>query len=300
MVLVLALASGLVTSVVTTSYVQTRQPVFFRLLLINILLFNLLILSGLVFQYLQLMLQAAELNSYRNALPVLLILMAVLKMAWLHVFITMMRSLITEVQAHKMPVLLAWSGVVLLLVFSILLVTAWLGQLSGLLHTTISTFEGIIVGGALLSTLWLIKKAAGIPAGQRRLSIRVFGFYHLCLMGIVLLTLLLGWLNSGLSGSHQLMANGIFLTLYNLFPLIWLKWFRPLPVSSGDEKFDLFGITQREKEIIRLIQDGKTNQEIADALFISIATVKDHNHNIFKKCGIRNRLELAKLFQQAQ
>ena len=39
------------------------------------------------------------------------------------------------------------------------------------------------------------------------------------------------------------------------------------------------------------------NQEIADKLFISVATVKDHNHNIFKKCGTRNRLELASLFQ---
>jgi hypothetical protein len=46
-----------------------------------------------------------------------------------------------------------------------------------------------------------------------------------------------------------------------------------------------------------LIQSGKTNQEIADQLFISLATVKDHNHNIFRKCGVRNRLELSNLFR---
>ena len=48
---------------------------------------------------------------------------------------------------------------------------------------------------------------------------------------------------------------------------------------------------------IMLIQAGKTNQEIADELFISVATVKDHNHNLFRKCGVRNRVELANLFR---
>jgi len=46
-----------------------------------------------------------------------------------------------------------------------------------------------------------------------------------------------------------------------------------------------------------LINAGKTNQEIADELFISVATVKDHNHNLFRKSGVRNRLELANLFR---
>ena len=53
-VLVIALATGLVTSVVATTHMQKGQPVFFRYFLANILLFNLLILSGLVARYLQL------------------------------------------------------------------------------------------------------------------------------------------------------------------------------------------------------------------------------------------------------
>jgi DNA-binding NarL/FixJ family response regulator len=59
------------------------------------------------------------------------------------------------------------------------------------------------------------------------------------------------------------------------------------------------GITKREGEIIQLICLGKTNQEIADELFISLATVKDHNYVAFQKLGVRNRTELTHRILQA-
>ena len=55
------------------------------------------------------------------------------------------------------------------------------------------------------------------------------------------------------------------------------------------------GLTTRE--VIELIQAGRTNQEIADQLFLSLATVKDYNNRLFRKCGVRNRVELANLFR---
>ena len=57
-------------------------------------------------------------------------------------------------------------------------------------------------------------------------------------------------------------------------------------------------VDPRAREIIELIGEGRTNQEIAVKLFISVATVKDHNSNIFKKTGVRNRVELANLFRE--
>ncbi len=52
-------------------------------------------------------------------------------------------------------------------------------------------------------------------------------------------------------------------------------------------------ITEREKEIIQLILQGKQNQEIADTLFLSLNTVKTYITRIFKKLKLRNRNELA-------
>ena len=42
---------------------------------------------------------------------------------------------------------------------------------------------------------------------------------------------------------------------------------------------------------------GKTNKEIEDDLFISIKTVKAHLYNVYKKMGVKNRLELINKIQ---
>lgn len=63
-----------------------------------------------------------------------------------------------------------------------------------------------------------------------------------------------------------------------------------------DEKTGAYGLTARECEILQLILDRKSNQEIADQLFISNNTVKHHVSNIFKKTNVNRRTELQKLF----
>lgn len=60
--------------------------------------------------------------------------------------------------------------------------------------------------------------------------------------------------------------------------------------------YQKFGISKREKQIIREICRGKTNQQIADELFISLQTVKDHTYNIFRKVNVRNRVQLTQVF----
>ena len=54
------------------------------------------------------------------------------------------------------------------------------------------------------------------------------------------------------------------------------------------------GLTRREVEVLRTLTSGKTNQEIADALFISEKTVATHISNILSKTGTGNRTEAAK------
>ena len=53
------------------------------------------------------------------------------------------------------------------------------------------------------------------------------------------------------------------------------------------------GLTKREMEVLRLIAAGKSNQAIADALFISPSTVAHHVSHIFAKTGVSNRAEAA-------
>jgi DNA-binding NarL/FixJ family response regulator len=56
---------------------------------------------------------------------------------------------------------------------------------------------------------------------------------------------------------------------------------RPLPAE----------LSSREVEVLRLVARGMTNLEIAGELFVSEATVKTHVHNIFVKCGLRDRTQ---------
>jgi DNA-binding NarL/FixJ family response regulator len=54
------------------------------------------------------------------------------------------------------------------------------------------------------------------------------------------------------------------------------------------------GLTAREKEVLELVAEGHTSQDIAELLCLSKKTVMCHRANIYKKLGIRNRTELIK------
>ncbi len=71
--------------------------------------------------------------------------------------------------------------------------------------------------------------------------------------------------------------------------------------SSGDPFLDFcnrYGISPRERDIIAEICQGKTNHAIAEALFISLQTVKDHTHRIYSKTAVKNRIQLANLVRE--
>ncbi len=54
-------------------------------------------------------------------------------------------------------------------------------------------------------------------------------------------------------------------------------------------------LTRREKEILELIVDEKTTQEIADTLFLSVSTVETHRMNLISKLGVKNAAGLVKI-----
>jgi two-component system response regulator NreC len=65
-------------------------------------------------------------------------------------------------------------------------------------------------------------------------------------------------------------------------------------VDNGDLKAAYDGLTEREREVLTLIADGLSNQQVADKLVISVKTVERHRANILGKLGLHSRAELVK------
>ena len=66
---------------------------------------------------------------------------------------------------------------------------------------------------------------------------------------------------------------------------------------SGDDCSDsaMEPLTAREAEILALLEDGLTNQQIALRLSVTVHTVKNHVHNLLNKLGVGSRAEASKL-----
>lgn len=106
---------------------------------------------------------------------------------------------------------------------------------------------------------------------------------------------------------HILLSVLFILTFFiaNLWPvfvftrMVKIKEEKSLtPESENFESICLhYEISKREADIIECICKGLTNQEIADQLFISLQTVKDHCSRIYLKTDVKNRTQLANLFR---
>jgi DNA-binding CsgD family transcriptional regulator len=94
--------------------------------------------------------------------------------------------------------------------------------------------------------------------------------------------------------------NFLFTSIpYALYGIFLINYFLHYPVPTAlvsdhvsEEFLSKYGITDREGEIIQKVIQGKSNADIASELFISLATVKTHLHNIYQKIGVDSRYDL--------
>jgi DNA-binding CsgD family transcriptional regulator len=290
--LVLALAAGLGAAIVVAQHLQSGHTAFFRHYLSQLLFFNLLILSGLVYRFLQ---PATALPPV--AVPLALSLMAALKLAWLYAFGMSARMLEGRTVPRRMARVAGFSGLAVLLVYTALTWSAWFRHWPSPMNVAVIALEVLVIGGALLVSAWLLARSRRSPRGPQQRAMLAYGGFHFLLLLAMLAVLAASW-SAGDDGTKAAgWMSGLLLLVYNLFPMAWIRRY---PGSSGpvtEGRFEAYGVTPRERQVIELIQAGHTNQEIADQLFLSLATVKDYNNRLFRKCGVRNRVELANLFR---
>jgi DNA-binding CsgD family transcriptional regulator len=149
---------------------------------------------------------------------------------------------------------------------------------------------------SLALAIWLKRK------GERKLLVLISSFY-LFRFAAYLFNIFL--LPIGAGFEFAMMLYYLDVMLFTAIPVFFIR--RVVNVYSGihgigekapadpDEMRIRYSITDREMEVIALIRQGKTNRQIAEELFISQQTVKDHIYRIFNKTGVNNRVQLVNL-----
>jgi len=131
--------------------------------------------------------------------------------------------------------------------------------------------RNFLIGLLVFATVGYLETAASLPEGLRETS--------------VTLSNEAGFLFSSIPYA----LYGVFLILYFVRHPVAV----PLTMDTLSEAFlTRYGITEREREIILKVVQGKSNADIASELFISLATVKTHLHNIYRKIDVDSRYDL--------
>ena len=168
-----------------------------------------------------------------------------------------------------------------------------------------SIWNNILVLEIPILIVMLIHSNKDQDRGRGRIS-RTFAWFYLLRYASILI--LLPFLLAP-RPVRLLIGMGLFIT-FNIIPYFWSKYFflayaesmsKFIEEKGGLESlYQKYNISRREKEILKLILDGKSNKEIEDTLFISYHTVKNHIYNLYQKLGVKTRYELVHMMTKLQ
>lgn len=151
-----------------------------------------------------------------------------------------------------------------------------------------SVFLAIVVIGNI--AIWLIENT--IKAGFEFMSVS-----YIVTEGLILF--LYGILQDyGLADTQGIFSESVVIQTETSQAvsdeqIVNIRYFEQNQIDVIFENWDnIRSLSQREKEVLRLIMQNKKRKDIADELFVTESTIKKHTSSIFKKLNINNRSEL--------
>jgi len=306
LILLATLASGFVTITILAAGRRARLFKHTGAVIASLLLYNLMVILGLAWEFVRMNLPGATSERFAFYLLIAILLaLGYLKIIWVYTLIVLSKKILDRpVPPRLKPVFLALGGLLTFLAGAA--AAPFVG--SRLANAIVSVFSGLeyplvaaVMGIGISLTIGAKK-----PTDERVRNAAVsLGLILFVLFFLILTGLILGPDEAAGEIGFSRLANALGLFLFNLAFFFWVRAYsEAFPAETGAEfhaSADLlskYGVTGREIEIIALVCRGKTNQEIAEELCISTQTVKDHNYNIFRKTGVKNRTQLARLFMK--
>lgn len=198
----------------------------------------------------------------------------------------------------------AFVGVVVLIAARA--ITGLVGDLPGPAGRAIDVLNIIVLICVFVLTLAVLGVMAfwsrrNIEEENKARMVRHFGFFYLCGCGLITVT-------ATFAGAYQSLIVVTVGLLFNVYPYLWYRRYLPsisnslgalAAAADFSAVYEKYGISIRQREIIELLLRGKSNRDIAEALFIAPHTVKNHIYTLYQKLGVKSRFELIDLFLQA-
>jgi len=164
-------------------------------------------------------------------------------------------------------------------------------------------FDAAILASGIGSALFAFLRARAFRAPDERRFLRTISGY------LLVIFIVFGLLFYGprfIPSTWNVLVRSLLGFAYLIPPLIWLR--RRL-LDTGNTvltrlaglgaELDLWletrGLSPRERQIVICVLEGKTNKIIEQELFIGRRTVESHLYSIYRKMGVKNRLQLARL-----
>lgn len=136
-----------------------------------------------------------------------------------------------------------------------------------------------------------------------RKTILLYGIALAVLTGVLKFIEYSYWVRD-LSLEFYLGLVAIFFTGLGIWAGLKLTRRKVVLVTPGfklnEPELQRLGISKREYEVLELIAQGLSNQEIAEKLFVSLNTVKTHSSNLFMKLNVRRRTEAIRRAKELQ
>jgi DNA-binding CsgD family transcriptional regulator len=208
-----------------------------------------------------------------------------------------------NLNGYKMPrivVILYFSVlIVALLLFAVLIQLGYPGISETPDTTTVRGFVLLNLAIHLILILPFLRPRKNIPVYFHKKELQKTFIYYFS--GVIVYSSLLMFFN----------AFGFVFTCIAILALFGASVIFPVRLKyiKGEKKDDpknidyetfcsMYEISKRESEIVWEICTGKTNKAIAEKLFITLQTVKDHTHRIYAKTEVKSRVQLANLVRE--
>jgi len=295
LVMLLALILGTWAAVYAFQFYKVYGHSFLRFLVRYIFFLNLAVFLFLITKYLYLNFPDSIFTDPKSVFYTIVFLVATLvEIGLIHSFVSVALGLKGVEDSVKLNRLFV-AGLILVGICYIVGITTYMNTGS---NTWILTLYRSVVTVAMIAIMTanisLLIQRKTENNNSKLKSNRAFGWFNL--VGYVVF-----FGSSVLSESAGLYVSATSLLFLNSIPIVWLKKFfvRDFLKLSTDNNLQFLDVTlqnhqisNREREIMELILQGKSNKEIEDMLFISYNTVKNHIYNLYQKLGVKSRGQL--------